>query len=101
VSDNDPTYLEMLADYECPECGPMVEVCEEIMVTEEEAAQCFFDDDETGVMRCPNDFCDCELERTLSATLDMAKMFAERRPDLAEAIAQAIDDKLTEAIGEL
>jgi hypothetical protein len=87
--DDEATSLEMLADYECPECGPLSELIELGLFTEDEASD-VFGGDENGVMRCPSDECDEELELTLGAALDMLKMVAERMPELAPTIANRI-----------
>jgi hypothetical protein len=72
MTEDEFTSLEMLADYECPECGPMVGPdCAYEPLTEDEALAVFGGDDE-GVLRCPFCFTDEgdeaeELELTAEA----------------------------------
>lgn len=80
--DEEVTSIEMLRDYECPECGPMTDVIEDYLITEDQALVALGGDD-AGVIRCPTDWCDEELELTLDASLDLLKMVAERMPDAA------------------
>jgi len=69
---DEPTSLEMLADYECPECGSFVDE-----LTEDEATA-IFGGDENGVMRCPHDWCDEELTLTPEAAADNIAWAMER-----------------------
>lgn len=91
----EPTSLDMLADYECPECGPVVDRDDPLCLSEVEALL-VFGGDENGVMRCPNDWCDEEIELTLAARLDALSMIAERVPELAPAIAEQTERALRE-----
>ncbi|HEX9994420.1 MAG TPA: hypothetical protein VGB14_15940 [Acidimicrobiales bacterium] len=84
-ADGEATSLEVLADYECPECGEMVD----LDLTETEALL-VLGGDESGTLRCPNDWCGEELEVTLDASVEMLRMVAERRPDLAPQIAEQL-----------
>lgn len=86
------TSLEMLADYECPECGPLVgdsAMSGVIAITEDEATM-ILGGDEAGFLRCPNDWCGEELEMTVEARLDLLAMVAERIPALAPQIVAAV-----------
>lgn len=74
----DATSLELLAGYECPECGPMVDP-DRGAFTETEADS-ILGGDELGFVRCPD--CDCELEPTFEAALDRLALIAERFPEL-------------------
>lgn len=89
--DDEVTSLELLADYECPECGGLDEAY--LPVTEDEALM-VLGGDENGIMRCWNYGCDEELELTHAAYLDLLKLVAERLPEQAEAIAQRIEEVL-------
>lgn len=91
--DDEATSLEILADYECPECGPVVDPDDPLALTEDEALS-VLGGDANGIVRCPNDWCDEELEPTLGASIDMLKMVAERMPDLASTIAAGLEDAL-------
>ncbi len=71
----DQDTLDMLADYECPECGLLVEDGKLTYVMEWDADS-ILGGDEHGFIRCPD--CGEELEQTLDASLDMLKMVAER-----------------------
>lgn len=70
---DEATSLELLADYECPECGPMAD----LVLTEDEATA-VFGGDENGFIRCPNDWCDEELELTAEAAAADLAWIAER-----------------------
>jgi hypothetical protein len=91
VDDNDdePTSLDVLSDYECPECGPVVDPDDPLALTEDEASV-VLGGDANGFLRCPNDWCGEELEQTLAARVDMLEMIAERLPELAGEIEQRV-----------
>jgi hypothetical protein len=95
TSDDDYSSLAMLRDYECPECGPVVDddAVKWGLMTEDIASDILGGDD-NGVMRCPD--CGEELEQTLDARLDFLKMVGERIPDLAPKIADALAEAAEE-----
>lgn len=76
-ADGYATSIEILADYECPECGPVIVPGDPLALTEDEATD-VLGGDEHGFLRCPNDWCDEELEPTAEAAMDMLQLIAER-----------------------
>jgi hypothetical protein len=64
ADDREFTALEMLTDYECPECGEVVDG-----LTEDDAVDVLGGDDR-GFLRCPNEWCDEELEMTAAAAAE-------------------------------
>lgn len=80
--------LELLADLECAECGPMVDNGEPVFSE--------WEVDQAGVDKaivdnvCP--LCGEELSQTLAASLDMLKVVAERFPEMGGAISEKLDD---------
>lgn len=85
--------LEIVADYECPECGPVVDP-DNPTLTEDEASA-ILGGDANGFLRCPNDWCDEEIELTAEAALGMLAMVAERMPELGPEIAARIAEGLS------
>lgn len=72
---DEPTSWELLADYECPECGPMADLD---FITEDQATA-VFGGDENGVVRCPTEWCDGEeLEQTAEAAAANLAWIMER-----------------------
>lgn len=89
----DPDDLAMLADYECPDCGPLVEEDGTTTLHPSQANE-ILGGDEEGVLRCPD--CGEELEQTMDALLGMLQLVAERFPGLAPTIADSVGAVLTE-----
>lgn len=90
------TSLEMLADYECPECGsPIENPVRGYPFTEDEALMILGGDD-NGFLRCPNDWCEEELELTAEARLDTLKMVAERLPEIGPRIESMVNELVAE-----
>ena len=88
----DAETLAQLADYECPECGPLVDGGATLF--SEAEAHAILGGDERGFIRCPD--CGAELESTLEASLGMLKLIAERHPEIGQQLA---DGSLTERWG--
>jgi hypothetical protein len=85
--DVDFTSLEQLADYECPECGPLADMG----YTEDEASE-ILGGDENGWLRCvecaydddgqPDPSAGAELELTAEASAANLAWLAERLAEL-------------------
>lgn len=96
--DHEATGLEMLADYECPEHGQLVEDPNDPTAgygfTEREADEILGGDD-CGVLRCPLD-CGEELELTHEATMANLEMVVRRHPEMGPDIAAKLTAALTD-----
>jgi len=90
-ADGYATALEQLADYECPECGPLTEDALWDLLTEDDAMT-ILGGDEHGFLRCPNEECGEELELTAEASAGMLAMVAERFPELGPNITAKLGE---------
>lgn len=91
--DDEVTSLDMLSDYECSECEWVVDPDDPLGLTEDEALG-VLGGDENGFLRCPNDWCDGELELTVAASIDMLRLVAERMPETADEIGERVTEAL-------
>jgi hypothetical protein len=95
-SEGEATAVEILSDYECPECGPVIDPDNPMLLTEDEALG-VLGGDERGFLRCPNGWCDEELEPTVEAALDMLDLLKER---MVKASAAASAPEATRVDGD-
>lgn len=86
----DPDDVDMLRDYECPECGPFIDESDGVPTITAGEVNAVLGGDEDGYQRCPD--CGEEVDHTLEASLDMLRLVAERHPEMAPEIAAKIEE---------
>lgn len=69
LDEDEPTYIDMLRDYECPDG------CDFLYLLSEDEAMGIVGGDSQGFLRCP--LCEEELEQTIAARLDTLAMVAD------------------------